>query len=100
MQNFRTLTLAASLYRATKSAPLSGDIKDQLVRAASSCCLNLAEGRGRGTLKDQLRFFHIALGSLRECQAVLLIEDLKGSELWCLADKCGASIYRLIERAT
>ena len=99
MQNFRALTLAATFYRAAKAAPLTGDIKDQLVRAASSTCLNLAEGRGRRTLKDQLKYFHIAFGSIRESQAALIIEDLTGTDLWTKADQTAAAVYRLIERA-
>jgi four helix bundle protein len=99
MKNFRALTLAADFYRAAKTAPLTGDIKDQLVRAASSSCLNLAEGRGRRTLKDQLKYFHIAMGSVREAQAVLIIEDLTGGDLWLKLDRSAATIYRLIERA-
>src|SRR4051812_18762779 len=99
MKTFRTLTLAASFYRAAKLAPLTGDLKDQLIRAASSVCLNLAEGRGRKTLKDQLKYFHIAMGSIRECQAALIIEDLTESDLWSKADQTAASVYRLIERA-
>ena len=99
MHDFRSLQLAAAFYRSAKTVPLSGDLKDQLIRAASSACLNLAEGRGRGSLKDQVRFFHIALGSLRECQAVLIIEDLCKSTAWRELDAATASVYRLIERA-
>jgi four helix bundle protein len=40
----------------------------QLVRAADSVCANIAEGTGRWTLKDQLRFFLTARGSLYEAQ--------------------------------
>ncbi|MBX7138601.1 MAG: four helix bundle protein, partial [Oligoflexia bacterium] len=40
-------------------------------RASSSIVLNLAEGAGRATRADQNRFFSIAFGSLRECQAIL-----------------------------
>jgi four helix bundle protein len=99
MQDFRALHLAAAFYRAAKTAPLTGDLKDQLVRAASSTCLNLAEGRGRRTLKDQVKHFHIAFGSIREAQAVLIIEDLTTTDLWTTLDHCAAAVYRLIQRA-
>ncbi len=99
MQNFRALILAADVYRSAKTAPLTGDIKNQLVRATSSACLNLAEGRGRNTRKDQVRHFHIAMGSIREAQAVLIIEDMTSSDLWAKLDRCAATVYRLIERA-
>ena len=79
MKNFRTYQLAVEFYKTTRSLNLRGDAKDQLSRAARSIVLNLAEGRGRSTLKDQKRFFHIAFGSLRECQALLTLEDLENT---------------------
>ncbi len=66
---FRSFQLAKSLYKQSAQLKLPGHISNQLQRASSSVALNLAEGRGRPTRADQLRFFHIALGSVRECQA-------------------------------
>jgi len=60
--------------------------------------LNLAEGRGRTSKADQKRFFSIAFGSVRECQAILIIADLKDSSLWSLLDKLAASLYVLIKK--
>ncbi len=42
---------------------------DQMRRAAASIYANLAEGEGRPTKPDRLRFFHIAWASRRELQA-------------------------------
>jgi len=42
-----------------------------LERASSSVPLNLAEGYGKLTRKDQRKFFHQSFGSLRECQAII-----------------------------
>ena len=99
MKNFRTFDLAVEFYRLARSLPAKGHVRDQLHRAAYSIVLNLAEGRGKATLKDQKRFFHISLGSLRECQAILIIEDWKDTEEWKLLDNLGGHLYRLIEQA-
>ena len=72
-------------------------LRDQLLRASSSIALNLAEGRGKRTIKDQLRFFQIAMGSLRESQAALILADLEGSQIWSQCDGLGASLYLLIK---
>ena len=99
MKNFRTFNLAVGFYRLTRSLPLKGALKEQLSRAASSIALNLAEGRGRPSLKDQLRFFHIAFGSVRECQAILILADLVETQAWNTLDSLAAHLYRLINAA-
>lgn len=96
MQDFRTFHLATRFYRQVKSVPISGQLRDQLLRAASSACLNLAEGNGRRTSKDRARFFQIALGSLRECQAVLTIEGLDSGDVWVSLDHAAAATFKLI----
>ena len=52
---------------------LSGDpyILDQLNRASFSILLNIAEGSGRITPRDQAHFFVIARGSTFECSSIL-----------------------------
>ena len=69
-------------------------LKNQLLRAASSVCLNLAEGSTRPMGKDRARFYQIALGSVRESQAVLDLNP-QTSQLRNLADGLGAVVYRL-----
>lgn len=98
-KNFRTFILAVEFYRLvrdTVAGQLPCHLKEQLLRAASSIPLNLAEGRGKSSTKDQVRFFSIALGSLRECQAIMIIAELEGSECWSLLDRLGAYLYKLI----
>jgi four helix bundle protein len=50
-----------------------GDLADQLRRAALSVPLNVAEGSGKGTMKDReaRRFYAIARGSALECAAIV-----------------------------
>ena len=99
MRNFRTFNLAVEFYRLMRTVRLPGPEQDQCRRAALSIALNLAEGRGKPTIKDQVRFFYIAMGSVRECQAVLIISGREGSRYWTLLDKLAASLYMLIRNA-
>ena len=97
MKNFRTFNTAVEFYRLTRSLKLSAVLREQLSRASSSIALNLAEGRGKLTTQDQIRFFSIAFGSLRECQAILHLADNVNSTILELADKLAAHLYRLIK---
>lgn len=96
MENFRTFTLAVEFYHLSRTLKLQSHLKEQLSRAASSVALNLAEGRGKSSVKDQARFFQIAFGSTRECQAILILANLKGSQAWKTLDSLAAHLYRLI----
>ena len=95
MKHLRTYHLAVQFFHLCKVITLKGELKDQLFRAASSIVLNLAEGSGKRTIPDQKRFYRIAMGSLRESQAIL---DLLGTEkvdVIAIADKLGAHLYKL-----
>ena len=96
MKNFRTYKIAVEFYRLTSSLIIKHPLRDQLNRASSSIALNLAEGSGRFGKKDQKRFFHIAFASLRECQAILDLEDITSTEVIECADRLAAHIYKLI----
>ena len=99
MRNFKTFDLAVEFYRLSRTLSLPKALKEQLNRAASSIVLNLAEGRGRPSTRDQIRFFNIAMGSLRESQAILTLGDYEDSLAWKKLDSVGAALFRLIERA-
>ena len=58
-----------------------------------SIALNLAEGKGRFTPKDQKRFYSIALGSTREVQA--LVKIIRNEDLIKRYDRLGGLVYRL-----
>jgi four helix bundle protein len=62
------LQLADALHR-----PETFGIVDQMRRAAVSIPSNLAEGHGRRTRGDYIRFVSIANGSLRELETQLLL---------------------------
>jgi len=97
-RDFRTYHLAAAFYRTASRLRLPRHLKDQLSRAAASIVLNLAEGAGRQTRADQARFFSIAFGSLRECQAILdLALDSPGQQAAAEADAVAAHLFRLLQ---
>lgn len=71
--------LVLQVYRVTRSFPAEERYRlaDQLCRAASSIPTNIAEGKGRGSQKDLLRFLAIARGSVEETKYhLLLAKDL------------------------
>jgi len=96
MKNFRTYQIAVEFYRLSSKQRLSGHLKDQFHRAASSIVLNLAEGAGRFGVKDQKKFFSIAFASLRECQAILTLAEMDCPDLEATGDKLAAHLYKLI----
>ena len=96
MKNFRTYNLAVQFYRSTQSLTVTGALRDQLDRAASSIALNLAEGSGRRTVKDKSHFFRIALGSLRECRTILDLAIESNHPAHAEADSLGAHLFCLI----
>ncbi len=95
MKNFRCYELAKTLYTECKNAPVKGEVRDQLLRASLSICLNLIEGSAKQTAKERRRFYYIALGSQRECFCIIELEQLH--KLKDSADKLGASLYKLIK---
>jgi four helix bundle protein len=96
MKNFRAYQLSLSFFRLCKTIQLPYYLRDQLLRAASSITLNLAEGSSKPTKKEQKRFYNIALASLRECQAVFDLHKVSDLILTQYADQLGAMMYCLI----
>ncbi|MBI3072432.1 MAG: four helix bundle protein [Deltaproteobacteria bacterium] len=82
-------------------------LEDQLRRAVASVVLNISEGDGKSSLRDQARFFEIARGSCREARAALRLAALWGyaddatvAALDALGDRVCALLSRLIARAS
>lgn len=96
MNKFRTYELALELNRACKSIKLSGPSKDQFARAVLSIALNLSEGNARRSQKERLRFFEIALGSVREVQTIADLNDL--TQINELVDRLASNCYCLCRK--
>ena len=98
IKDFDVYNCSVEFHHACKLLKVPGYFRDQLLRASGSIALNVAEGSGKRTPKDQSRFYSMALGSLRECQAILDLEQVNDPKLLTLADRLGAMLYSLSHR--
>ncbi len=71
LKSFRSYQIAVRFYWVCEKLKGAQHLQNQLLRASSSIALNLAEGRERVTDADRRRFYRMAMGSVRECQAIL-----------------------------
>jgi four helix bundle protein len=103
----KSVDLAVTIYAATTNFPAEErfGLTDQLRRAAVSISSNIAEGNGRSTTKDYLRFLATSNGSLNEVGSLLAVstrlhfltdKNLSGLEARC--DEIGKMLSSL--RAT
>ena len=75
----KSMELVKMVYLLTHTFPKSEiySLTSQLRRSAISIPSNIAEGKGRGSIKEFINFLHISLGSLYELQTQLyLAKDL------------------------
>lgn len=98
--------LTKNIYELTASFPRTEifGLAAQMRRAAVSVTCNIAEGQGRGSLRDQCKFYYIARGSLLEVETQLFIAaDLEYVDQMLFdaklaqAGKLGRKLNNLIE---
>ena len=97
MRRFRTYDMAVEFHKMSRGLRLPSYLRSQFLRASSSVALNLSEGSAKRTPRDQCKFYHIAFGSLRECQAVLDLAPQDYPQARKLADQLGGCLYRLCQ---
>jgi len=97
----KAMDLAVAVYEQTRTFPREEayGLTSQLRRAAVSVPSNIAEGQGRHTTKDFIRFLGVARGSLQEAQTQVILAKRLGyiSEVQeaRLLDQC-AGVARLL----
>ena len=100
----RAMDLVVLVYRVTEEFPSREmfGLCNQLRRAAVSVPSNIAEGQGRNTNADFVRYLSIARGSLQEVQTQLeisrrlgYIQDETTAELTMLSDEVAKLINGL-----
>lgn len=97
MKTFRTLELAVEFYEMCEKTDSKGNLRDQLLRAASSISLNLAEGNAKRTVAEKKRYYHTAYASLQECKVVLKLAKCMDENTLDTAEKLGAWLYNLLK---
>jgi four helix bundle protein len=75
-----SIELSTGIYTVTESFPKTElySLVDQIKRASTSISANIAEGDGRGTDPDNIRFLHIARGSAYELYSHLITAEKIG----------------------
>lgn len=97
MKKFRTLELSVEFYELSEKSDLKGNLREQLLRAASSISLNLAEGNAKRTVPEKKRFYQIAYASNQESKTILRLAKISDSKINQVADHLGASLYKLLQ---
>ncbi len=87
---------ANSIYSATQGFPASErfGLTSQLRRSAVSIAANIAEGNGRFSRKDYVRFLEIAYGSLMESVSHLVI----ARQQRLIDEECHNALYASAEQ--
>ncbi len=103
----KAMQLSLEIYAVTKGFPAEErfGLTNQLRRAAVSVPSNIAEGYGRGSQADYLRFLRTARGSLAEIDTQMLIAEglhfvdhERYQQVLALVNECGRILAGLIRR--
>ncbi len=97
MKNFRTYKLSIEFFHEIDGLRMPHFLKEQLERAASSITLNLAEGSGKRTSKDQRKFYFQAFGSYKECKAIIELTKHKNHKINAKLEILGSHLWNLIQ---
>jgi four helix bundle protein len=97
MKTFRTLDLSVEFYELSEKSDVKGNLRDQLLRAASSISLNLAEGNAKRTVPEKKRYYQMAYASVQECKTILRLAKVSDENILNTMDKLGAWIFNLLK---
>ena len=73
----RSVEFAVEVYALSRQFPADErfGLTSQLRRSALSVSSNIAEGSGRGSLRDRRNFYGMSRGSLKESESLLLVSQ-------------------------
>lgn len=76
----KAMSFAELIYKSTGRFPTSEryGLTSQIRRAVVSISANIAEGCGKSTKKDFIRFLHIAYGSVKEVENYIILASRLG----------------------
>jgi four helix bundle protein len=97
MKTFRTLDLAMEFYSKVEELKISGILRDQLFRAASSISLNLSEGNAKRSVKEKKRFYQTAYASAQEFKVILKLAKVEDGAVINMIDKLSAWTFNLLK---
>lgn len=97
MRKFETLNLALQFSQNVRQLRIDGEVRRQLLLAATSIPLKLAEGNAKYSAMEKRRLYQIAYALLKECQVIIRTMSIRDAKVVSTANHLKASLDRLIE---